>query len=199
MFWNVSLQVLFNMMPRLVAPGKYVIKVLARNADTGKIGTYQTAFVVPDLDQEETRLPISSVVLSSQRVSMADALYGVGKRHLETGRFTNPLIENRQKLVPNLAHRFSRTRPLYVYLQAYPRNSPANISAFVSFYRDREKVFETSVPAAVTPISQPRIVPLRLTTRLEALSPGVYIVQVTVLDRGDQSVAFWRTPILITP
>ena len=182
-----------------LAPGKYVIKVLARNADTGKIGTHQTAFVVPDLDKEETRLPISSVVLSSQRASMVDALYGVGKGRLEAGKFANPLIENRQKLVPNLEHRFSRTRPLHVYLQVYPRSRPANISAFVSFYRDREKVFETSVPAVVTPIGKPQIVPLRLTTRLEALSPGIYTVQVTVLNRSDQSVAFWQTPILLTP
>ena len=179
-----------------LAPGEYVIKVLARNADTGKIGTYQTAFVVPDLDKEETRLPISSVVLSSQRASLGDALYGVGKGHLE-GRLANPLIENRQKLVPSLARRFSRTRPLHVYLQAYPRSSHASISAFVSFYRDREKVFETAVPVTATPVSKPQIVPLRLTAQLEALSPGIYTLQVTVLDRSDQKAAFWQTPILL--
>jgi hypothetical protein len=44
-------------------PGKYVIKFLARDAETGRIGTYQTAFVIPNLNKEEKRIPISSVVL----------------------------------------------------------------------------------------------------------------------------------------
>ena len=52
-------------------PGKYTIKFLARDAETGRIGTYQTKFVVPNLNKEEKRIPISSVVLSSQRVDDA--------------------------------------------------------------------------------------------------------------------------------
>ncbi|MGH9352891.1 MAG: VWA domain-containing protein, partial [Terriglobia bacterium] len=56
-------------------PGKYTIKFLARDAETGRIGTYQTAFVIPDLNKEQKRIPISSVVLSSQRVELKDALY----------------------------------------------------------------------------------------------------------------------------
>jgi hypothetical protein len=55
-------------------PGKYTIKFLARDAETGRIGTFQTAFVIPNLNKEEKRIPISSVVLSSQRVDLRDAL-----------------------------------------------------------------------------------------------------------------------------
>ena len=64
-------------------PGKYTIKFLARDAETGRIGTYQTKFVIPNLNKEEKRIPISSVVLSSQRVDLKDALYnaqGQGRR-----------------------------------------------------------------------------------------------------------------------
>jgi hypothetical protein len=42
-------------------PGKYTIKFLARNAETGRIGTYQANLVVPNLNKELTRLPTSSV------------------------------------------------------------------------------------------------------------------------------------------
>ena len=49
-------------------PGKYSIKFLARDDETGRIGTYQTTFVIPNLNKEDKRVPISSVVLSSQRV-----------------------------------------------------------------------------------------------------------------------------------
>src|SRR6266404_3530174 len=60
-------------------PGEYTIKFLARDAETGRIGTYQTTFVVPNMNNEEKRLPISSVVLSSQRVDFKDALYNAVK------------------------------------------------------------------------------------------------------------------------
>ena len=58
-------------------PGKYTIKFLARDSETGRIGTYQMTFMVPNLNKEETRIPISSVVLASQRVDMHDAIYSV--------------------------------------------------------------------------------------------------------------------------
>src|SRR5215471_12198832 len=74
-------------------PGKYVIKVLARDAETGRIGTYQASFTIPNLMKEEKRLPISSVVLSSQRVDMKEALFNAGKDKLATAaQAANPLV-----------------------------------------------------------------------------------------------------------
>ena len=49
-----------------------MIKFLARDAEAGRIGTYQTSFTVPNLNREERELPISTVVLSSQRVPLGD-------------------------------------------------------------------------------------------------------------------------------
>src|SRR5262249_16468581 len=40
-------------------PGKYTIKFLARDDETGRIGTYQTTFLIPNLNKEGKRLPIS--------------------------------------------------------------------------------------------------------------------------------------------
>jgi hypothetical protein len=50
-----------------VFPGKYSIKFLARDDETGRIGTFQKTFVIPDLNKIAKRVPISSVVLSNQR------------------------------------------------------------------------------------------------------------------------------------
>src|SRR6185503_18080085 len=61
-------------------PGKYVIKFLARDDETGRVGTYQTSFTVPNLNREERAIPISSVVLASQRVPTADALKSVQQK-----------------------------------------------------------------------------------------------------------------------
>src|SRR6202042_897948 len=51
-------------------PGKYTMKFLARDDETGRIGTFQTSVVIPNLNEETTRIPISSVVLSGERVNL---------------------------------------------------------------------------------------------------------------------------------
>ena len=64
-------------------------------------------------------MPISSVVLSSQRVALADALYTV-KQKLDVDA-SNPLVVDGQKLIPSVTRVFSRSRDLFVFLQAYER------------------------------------------------------------------------------
>src|SRR5207249_10394812 len=93
-------------------PGTYTIKLLARDDETGRIGTYQTKFIVPNLNKEDKRIPISSVVLSSQRVDLKDALYTAGKGKAPD---VNPLILDGQKLIPSVTRVFSRSRDMYVY------------------------------------------------------------------------------------
>jgi hypothetical protein len=181
-------------------PGKYVIKFLARDATTGRIGTYQSSFTVPNLNREEQRLPISSVVLSSQRVPMTEALFSVQQRTAADA--VNPLIHEGQKLIPSVTRVFSRSRDLYVYLQAYERTATTTqpLVAFVSFYRGSEKVLETT-PLAIADGLDPRskAVPVRLSVPLADLAPGAYDCQVTVLEPTGQKVAFWRGQIAVLP
>src|SRR5213596_3200177 len=99
-------------------PGKYVIKFLARDSETGRIGTYQTRFVIPNLNKEEKRIPISSVVLSSQRIKLTDALFNASKEK-DKSETANPLVQDGQKLIPSVTRVFSKARDMYVYLQAY--------------------------------------------------------------------------------
>jgi diacylglycerol kinase family enzyme len=74
-------------------PGKYRIKFLARDDETGRIGTYQTTFVIPNLNKEDKRVPISSVVLSSQRVELNEALYDATQgKEKEKEAAVNPLV-----------------------------------------------------------------------------------------------------------
>jgi VWFA-related protein len=183
-------------------PAKYVIKVLARNADTGRIGTYQKEFVVPNLDKEKVRLPISSVVLSSQRTSMEDALFNAGKTKAAKEQFANPLIENGVKLMPSITRVFRKSREMYIYLQAYERGAEVMhpLVAFVAFLRGDEKVFEAT-PFTVTEGMNPKskAVPIELTVPLGAVAAGEYICQITVLDPSAQKVAFWQAPVKIVP
>jgi VWFA-related protein len=181
-------------------PGKYIIKFLARNAETGRIGTYQAAFIVPNLNKELLRLPISSVVLSGQRAAMEDALFNAGKNKEAKAQFANPLIEDGVKLIPSVTRVFNKSRDMYVYLQAYERNAVAMqpLVVFVAFYRGQEKIFET-MPFAVTQgmDAKSKAVPLKLTVPLTDIPAGEYTCQVTVLDTTDQKVAFWQAPVFL--
>ena len=190
-------------------PGKYTIKLLARDDETGRIGTYQTTFVIPNLNKEEKRVPISSVVLSSQRAEMKEALYNAAKaKDQEKQAAANPLIDNGKKLIPSVNRVFSRGRDFFVYLQAYGHAAPASpatpaakpLVAFVSFYKAQAKVFETA-PIAVTAATSTRlgIVPISFTIGLSQLPPGEYECHVTVLDPASQKATFWQAPVLIVP
>jgi VWFA-related protein len=183
-------------------PGKYVIKFLARDAETGRIGTFQAAFVIPNLNREEKRIPISTVVLSSQRVPFNEAIYNVQRTDAEKNTNANPLVYEGQKLVPSVTRVFSRQRDMYVFLQAYERAATTTqpLVAFVTFYHDGVKALETA-PLPVTDGLEPRskAVPLRFSVPLAELPNGRYECQVTVLDPAGQKAAFWRAPVVLVP
>jgi VWFA-related protein len=182
-------------------PGKYMIKFLARDDETGRIGTYETTFTIPNLNKEEKRVPTSTVVLSSQRIDMKDALYDAMKSKDQVKvSAVNPLVVEGKKLVPSVTRVFSKSRELYVYLQAYEQASGANpLVAFVTLYNQQSKVFETQ-PIAMTPLASTRLeqVPFSFTIDLSKLPPGQYNCQVTVLDPTTSKATFWQGQIMLT-
>jgi VWFA-related protein len=184
-------------------PGKYMIKFLARDDETGRIGTYQTNFTVPNLNKEVLHVPISSVVLSGQSVEMKDALYDAMKGKDEAKAVAaNPLIIEGRKLVPSVTRVFTSGRELYVYLQAYEQAGGTSrpLVAYVALYRDQNKVFETQ-PIAVSPTSMARLasMPLYFNVSLAGLPAGRYDCQVTVIDPTDGKASFWNAEIELTP
>jgi len=180
-------------------PGSYTIKVLARDDETGRIGTYINKFVIPNLNKETQRIPISSVVLSSQRIDLKDALFTAGK---DKEQVANPLVQDGQKTIPSVTRVFSRGHDMYVYLQAYEpaAESIQPLVAFVTFYRGQAKVFETApLPVAEGLNNKLKTVPLKFSIALSKLPPGKYTCQVTVLDPKDQKAAFWQAPVMVAP
>ncbi len=184
-------------------PGKYTIKFLARDDETGRIGTYQNTFVVPNLNKEVQRVPISSVVLSSQRVDLKSALYDAAKSKDQIkDAAVNPLVTEGRKLIPSVTRVFSTKRDLYVYLQGYEQSNatPKPLVAFVSFYHDQAKVFETQPIAVIAPASTKLApIPINFSIGLGQFAPGEYECQVTILDPTDGKSTFWQTPIQIVP
>ena len=187
-------------------PGRYTIKFLARDDETGRIGTFQTNFTIPNLNKEAARVPISSVVLSGQKVALKDALFDAmhGK---EAARevAADPLVVGGARLIPSVTRVFSRTssgqaRQLFVYLQAYqPGAGAATVVGFVTLFRDGSKALETA-PVAIAGTAGTKsvqAVPLSFTVPLARLAAGEYDCQVTVLDPGGGRATFWSAPIVV--
>ncbi|MGH9448357.1 MAG: VWA domain-containing protein, partial [Terriglobia bacterium] len=196
-------------------PGRYSIKFLARDDETARIGTFQTYFVVPDLNDAKQRVAISSVVLGSQHVDLGNALYNVvhGKKQAKDNA-ANPLVQNGSKLIPSVTRVFNRDQKLYVYLQAYKKDpppptgttqassseaKPANsYFAYANLYRNDKLAYE-STPIAVTakPGTRLGVIPINFQIGLGSLAPGKYLWEVTVLDATGHRAAFWQGPFML--
>jgi VWFA-related protein len=183
-----------------ILPGKYKMKFLARDAETGRIGTFESPFVIPNLNKEDKRVPISSVVLSSQRTDLKDAIFSVKDKN--NAELVDPLVLDGQKLIPSVTRVFSKSKDMYIYLQAYERGQTTQqpLVAFVTFYKGQTKAFETP-PLAVTEGLNPKskAVPMRFSVALSKLPPGEYNCQVTVLDPNGNKAAFWQAPVMLIP
>lgn len=191
-------------------PGHYTIKFLARDDETGRIGTFQTSFYIPNLNKVTAQIPISSVVLSSQRLNMDDALYNTvrGKQAAKNDA-ANPLVQDGQKLVPSVTRVFKADKDLYVFLQAYAAQAEKTASVpaqteplvgYVSLYSEGQLAFSSKLLAA-TPLSNTRlgVTPFMFTLPLGTLKAGNYRCQVTLLDAEQHRVAFWQGPLRVIP
>jgi len=150
----------------------------------------------------QTGLPISSVVLGSQRVPMSAAAFQAGKdKDLAAATVAaNPLILGGSQLLPSVSRVFARNQRLYVYLQAYEHGAAAMrpLEAYVGFYQGDKKVWEASPEAITTGMNgRAQAVPIPMELPLTRLAPGTYTCQVTVLDAGAQQANFWRGEITI--
>lgn len=181
-------------------PGSYTLKFLARENETGKMGTFETKFVVPDLTAERRYLPISSVVMSYQRENL-DAALATAEKNKKL-LLANPLVQGGRKLVPSVTRVFRRGQEMYVFLEAYQPAAQTTqpMVASVNFYRGKVKAFETA-PLAVTDGLDPKskAVPIRFSIPMADLQPGRYTCQVNVISPSTREFAVWRSPMVLLP
>ncbi len=133
-----------------LTPGTYKLRFVARENGEGKVGTFETPFTIPDLAAGKA-LRVSSVILSNQREPVSQQVAGVKNDKKLVA--VNPLIDNGQKLMPNVTRVFRPGQNMLVYLEVYDPTIPsslpenfrvADVEASIAFYRDNKKVFETA-------------------------------------------------------
>lgn len=195
-----------------VPQGKYHLKFVVRENETGRMGSFETDLNLPDLSKAP--LKISSVVLASQRIPNKQK-----NPH-------DPLINGGFTWVPNIAHVFRPSQHLYLLYEVYDPTGakltrtaaeakgapkaqaagaamperPMQLLTSIEFLHGTSKVFETPlVEATSLNIPGRNAVAFAFDVPLNQLKPGVYICQVNVIDDAGASFAFPRQAILIRP
>jgi VWFA-related protein len=184
----------------VLAPGSYRLKFLARENESGKIGTFEQALTVPQ--RQSARMTLSSVLLSSQLVPVAAKSSEVQTRGQGTRAqiAASPLEMEGEKIVPSVTRFFTQQQTLYVFFQAYyPEKSdksetldPATLRAGLVFFRGGVQVNATPLlaPTAVDP--KTRTASYRISLPLGKLPAGHYTVQAVAIAAGTQQSAFGR-------
>ncbi len=185
-----------------LSPGKYRLKFLARENQGGKMGTFETDFVVPNLNSDSKGLRVSSVVWSGQRQAVAEAIGAGANQKL---LINHPLVQDGQKLIPSITRALSTKQNLFVYFEVYdPAQESgaktARVVAEVTFYRQGRKAFE-SAPVQLSALSPNRAgtMPVQFQVPLTSLKPGRYTCQVSVIDENARKFEFLRAPLVVLP
>ena len=181
-----------------LAAGEYTLKLVCRENETGKLGTFETRFAVPDLGAVRSYLPLSSVVWSNQREKLESAVGAVRRDH-KTLR-AHPLIQEGEKLIPSVTRVFRRDQNLFVYAEAYDtgrqEGAPApSLLASLQFFHNNVQTFSTQ-PARISKVSGTKT-PIELSVPLQSLAPGRYTVQLSVVDEIGKKFVFVRSAIVI--
>ena len=182
-------------------PGDYTIKFLARENVSGKMGTFESKFNIPNLTAQTKWLNTSSVVWSNQREPMSSSVASVEKNKKLLA--AHPLIQDGQKLVPSITRVYRTNQNLYVYVEVYDPGLEASskkpdVMASLSFFQGKVKTFQTEAVhvQAVSP-SRNHMVPVRFEIPLSGLKPGNYNCQVNLVDEVGQKFAFSRSPMIL--
>jgi VWFA-related protein len=187
-------------------PGRYHMKFLARENLSGKMGTFETRFTIPDLSADTSGLKLSTVIWSSQRETIKTAV-GVAQRLTRKEIAANPLIDGEEKMVPNITRVFRRNQNLYVTFDVYdarpdPQNPKARrVKVSMSLFNEKgAKAFEIG-PLDETQLAgtRPETVPVKFQVPLKDLAPGRYTSQINIIDEVGRKFAFPRTPVVVVP
>ncbi len=187
-----------------LAPGRYRMRFLVREGQSGKMGTFDTRFVVPDLSADSMTLKTSSVVWSSQKEIMKAAV-GMAEQMTRRIEAANPLVANGEKIVPNITRVFRRGQNLYIDFDVYdaapdPENSSARrVAVKMSLFNQKgEKAFEVGPIKATEMVrTRPNAVPVKIQIPLKGLAPGRYTCQLNVIDEVGRKFAFPRANMVV--
>jgi VWFA-related protein len=186
---NIQYTTSFNL-----PPGKYELKFVVRENQTGCMGSFEAEIVLPEF--KKLPLKMSSIVLASQR---------------QPSKQSSPLVREGMEYVPNISHVFRQDQHLYLLYEVYEPahekladNSPKGTKSGINLLSSLE-VIQGSVKVYETPLVQAKTinvegrdaVAVELDVPLAGLKPGSYLCQLNVIDDAGGSFGFPRFAILV--
>ena len=186
---NIQYTTSFNL-----PPGKYTVKFVVRENQTGRMGSFVADIALPDM--KKVPLKMSSIVLASTR---------------QPSKQENPLVRGGEEYVPNISHVFRQDQHLYLLYEVYaPGHEKAadnqgklakqavNLLSSLELIQGSTKVYETPVVQARTMnVGGRDAVAVELDVPLSGLKPGQYVCQLNVIDDAAGSFAFPRFAMLV--
>jgi VWFA-related protein len=186
---NIQYTTSFNL-----PPGKYRMKFVVRENQTGRMGSFEAEISLPDL--KKAPLKMSSIVLSSMR---------------QPSKKQDPLVRNGEEYIPNISHVFRQDQHLYLLYEIYaPAREKAaadapkgtkpgiNLLSSLELIQGSTKVYETPlVQAKAINVEGRDAVAIELDVPLAGLKPGSYLCQLNVIDDAGGSFAFPRFAVLV--
>jgi VWFA-related protein len=180
--------------------GKYHLKFVVRENQTGRMGSFETDVDIPDFRSDPVKM--SSIVLASQL------------RPAKKGSATNPLVRDGQEIIPNVTHVFSSGQHLLLYYEVYDpgqlngqqasesgqAKDRIHLLSSVAFFRGKAKVFESSlVELGEMNARERKAGVFQLDLPLTPLAPGFYTCQLNIIDDAAGYFLFPRIVLLIRP
>jgi VWFA-related protein len=177
-----------------IPPGKYHLKFVVRENQTGRMGSFEAEITLPDMRKAPVK--ISSIVLSSLR---------------QPSKKASPLIRGGEEYVPNISHVFRQDQHLYLLYEIYgparqkpttdaPKGTKSSVALLSSLelIQGTTKVYETPlVEAKAINVEGRDAVAIELEVPLQGLKPGPYVCQLNVIDDAGGSFAFPRFALLV--
>jgi VWFA-related protein len=181
--------------------GKYHLKFVVRENQTGRMGSFETDIDVPELKGQPMKM--SSVVLASQIQTVKKSTN------------LNPLIHDGSEIIPNITHVFAASQHLFLYYEVYDpvvgtasagssraaeSKSGIRLLSNVDFFQGKAKAYESSL-VEMTELNarERKAAVFQLDVPLTALKPGFYTCQVNVIDDAGGRFLFPRLALLIRP
>jgi hypothetical protein len=181
---NIQYTTSFNL-----PPGKYVLKFVVRENQTGLMGSFEADITLPDM--KKAPLKMSSIVLSSLR---------------QPSKKDTPLVRGGLEYVPNISHVFRQDQHLYLLYEIYAparakaaADAPKGTRPGIDLLSSLELIQGTTkvVETPLINVEGRDAVAIELDVPLATLKPGSYLCQLNVIDDAAGSFAFPRFAVLV--
>jgi hypothetical protein len=161
-------------------PGLYQVRVAARDAISGRVGTAKSWIEIPNLSQK--KLTLSSIVVGERLAASPNEVGGA------TRLFSN-------QIPLNIARRFKQDSFLRCLVFVYNASRAgterlADVAIQVQVLRNNKPVITTAVKPVLTQPGQDQDrLPYASEISLKGLAPGRYVLSISAIDRAARTSA----------